>query len=174
MIQILDIDCMEYMKGLDDNAFDLAIVDPPYFDGPNKSGYYGKGFSSLGVQRAKHYSEIECWSSCTTGEHWGPMVYLSHGSVMWYGNCGSAYGVQDDLHNNWIFHDVMVEGKSFGESAGKYYWLFDRDFTTLDPTTLYGRSSFFQGGLTNVKAIFGDPALTCYSPDWIEPVPVIP
>jgi hypothetical protein len=120
------------------------------------------------------HSQIECWSSCTTGEHWGPMVYLSHGSAMWYGNCGSAYGIQDDLHNNWIFHDVLVEGKGFGESAAKYYWLFDRDFTTLDPTTLYGRSTFFQGGLTNVKALFGDPALTCYSPDWIEPVPVMP
>lgn len=24
------IDCMEYMKSLEDNAFELAIVDPPY------------------------------------------------------------------------------------------------------------------------------------------------
>jgi site-specific DNA-methyltransferase (adenine-specific) len=23
-------DCMEYMAGLDDKAFDLAVVDPPY------------------------------------------------------------------------------------------------------------------------------------------------
>ena len=23
-------DCMEYMRGLEDGAFDLAIVDPPY------------------------------------------------------------------------------------------------------------------------------------------------
>lgn len=29
-IKLLNIDCMEYMKGLEDNAFDLAIVDPPY------------------------------------------------------------------------------------------------------------------------------------------------
>lgn len=26
----LNMDCMEYMKGLPDNAFDLAVVDPPY------------------------------------------------------------------------------------------------------------------------------------------------
>ena len=26
----LNIDCMEYMATLPDNAFDLAIVDPPY------------------------------------------------------------------------------------------------------------------------------------------------
>ena len=30
MIELLNIDCMEYMKGLEDNAFELAIVDPPY------------------------------------------------------------------------------------------------------------------------------------------------
>jgi len=38
---------MEYMKGLEDNAFDLAIVDPPYGIDINKSGrlghYGGKG-----------------------------------------------------------------------------------------------------------------------------------
>jgi len=30
MIELLNIDCMTYMKGCEDNAFDLAIVDPPY------------------------------------------------------------------------------------------------------------------------------------------------
>ena len=30
MIELLNIDCMKYMKGCEDNAFDLAIVDPPY------------------------------------------------------------------------------------------------------------------------------------------------
>ena len=42
-INLLNIDCMEYMAGLDENAFDLAIVDPPYgigMDGGNV-GYKG-------------------------------------------------------------------------------------------------------------------------------------
>ena len=30
MIELLHIDCMEFMRGLPDKAFDLAIVDPPY------------------------------------------------------------------------------------------------------------------------------------------------
>lgn len=29
-IELLNMDCMEYMRGLPDKAFDLAIVDPPY------------------------------------------------------------------------------------------------------------------------------------------------
>lgn len=30
MIELLNVDCMDYMAGLPDKAFDLAIVDPPY------------------------------------------------------------------------------------------------------------------------------------------------
>ena len=30
MIDLLHCDCMDYMAGLEDNAFELAIVDPPY------------------------------------------------------------------------------------------------------------------------------------------------
>lgn len=31
-IQLYNQDCMEAMKDMPDNAFDLAIVDPPYRD----------------------------------------------------------------------------------------------------------------------------------------------
>ncbi len=124
------------------------------------------------------HSEVEWWSSCTTGEHWGPFVYLSHGSVLWYGCAGSAYGVQDDLHNSWIFHDMLVEGKGIGESEAQYQWMFNSDYTTCDPTTLYGRSTLFQfssgGGLTNCKVIFGDPEFQIYNPTWVEPEPINP
>lgn len=29
-VELLNIDCMEYMKGLEDNSFDLCITSPPY------------------------------------------------------------------------------------------------------------------------------------------------
>ena len=39
-IELLNMDCMDYMRGLPDKAFDLAIVDPPYGIrvGDNKAG----------------------------------------------------------------------------------------------------------------------------------------
>ena len=120
------------------------------------------------------HSELEFWSSCTTGEHWGPIMYLSHGSAIWFGSAGSTYGIQDDLHNSWMFHDFLVEGKKLGEAWSEYQWMFNQDYTTMDPNTLYGRSTMFQGGLTNVKVLYGDPTIQCYSPDWIEPAPVNP
>jgi site-specific DNA-methyltransferase (adenine-specific) len=46
-IELLHGDCMDYMATLPDNAFELAIVDPPYGIGINASGrlghYGGKG-----------------------------------------------------------------------------------------------------------------------------------
>lgn len=30
MTEAFNMDCMEAMRGMPDNAFDLAIVDPPY------------------------------------------------------------------------------------------------------------------------------------------------
>lgn len=46
-----NMDCMEYMKSLPDKAFDLAVVDPPYFSGPERRGYYGSKMSKIGVFR---------------------------------------------------------------------------------------------------------------------------
>jgi len=46
MIELLHCDCMEYMATQPDNAFDLAIVDPPYgigdFNMKNSGGNKGK------------------------------------------------------------------------------------------------------------------------------------
>ena len=36
-IELLNVDCMEYMATLPDAAFDLAIVDPPYGIGVTKN-----------------------------------------------------------------------------------------------------------------------------------------
>ena len=36
-----NMDCIEGMKEVPDKYFDLAIVDPPYFSGPEKREYYG-------------------------------------------------------------------------------------------------------------------------------------
>lgn len=35
---VYNCDCMEYMKSLPDNAFELAVVDPPYGEGFTEGG----------------------------------------------------------------------------------------------------------------------------------------
>ena len=43
MIELHNIDCMEYMAGLPDKAFDLAIVDPPYGIGEDGASNHSRG-----------------------------------------------------------------------------------------------------------------------------------
>ena len=50
MVELLHIDCMEYMANCPDNAFDLAIVDPPYGIGVNVSMGRRKGQLASGYK----------------------------------------------------------------------------------------------------------------------------
>lgn len=50
-IELLNIDCMEYMRDLPDKAFDLAIVDPPYGIGVNVSMGRRKGQKHSGYHK---------------------------------------------------------------------------------------------------------------------------
>lgn len=123
------------------------------------------------------HSEIELWMSCTTGQHFGPEIYLEHGSALWYGNAGTGLCPQADLLDDQWMHDMMVNGLSVGDAFSKYVWLHQRDFTAKFTNeadyeaSMYGRSSM---QVTNVQVIFGDPTITCYSPEWIEPIPMSP
>ena len=110
------------------------------------------------------------YSSCSTGQHFGPLVYLDHGAVVWYGNAGSGSCPQEELMNDWFFENAMVNGDPIGLAYSKNAWLHHRDFTTGDLTSMYGRSSV--GEVTTVHCIYGDPALIIYSPDWIIPEPI--
>lgn len=37
-----NMDCMAEMVEFPDNYFDVAIVDPPYYSGPEKRKFYGR------------------------------------------------------------------------------------------------------------------------------------
>lgn len=50
-IELLNIDCMEYMATLPDKAFDLAIVDPPYGIGVNVNMGRRKGQAHSGYHK---------------------------------------------------------------------------------------------------------------------------
>lgn len=47
--QCYNMDCMKGMAQFPDGFFDLAVVDPPYFSGPERRGYYGSKVSKIGV-----------------------------------------------------------------------------------------------------------------------------
>ena len=109
------------------------------------------------------------YMSCTTADADGPMVYLDHGAVLFYGNAESGLCPEADLQDDEVFKDVFVNGVPVGEAYSRQVWLHFRDFTTGDPTSMYGSSSM---SVSTVQCIYADPNLIVYSPDWESPVPV--
>jgi site-specific DNA-methyltransferase (adenine-specific) len=53
-------DNMNYMSSLPDKHYDWAIVDPPYFSGPEKRQYYGSYLPKSNVKR-KEYITTSTW-----------------------------------------------------------------------------------------------------------------
>lgn len=125
-LKLLNIDCMEYMRTVPDKYFDLAVCDPPYFDGPNKSGYYGKGYSSLGVKRAKHYDSLPEWS-LPDSEWFEQLQRISKNQIIWGANYFDFIGETfktprgNDIHpwmqknKGWIVWDKDNGASSFND-----------------------------------------------------------
>ncbi len=126
--------------------------------------YVDKYFENL-------HSEMELWMSCTTASHMGPNIYLEHGAALYYGNGGTGLCPQEDLLDDNMMESMLIHGKNIGEAFSDEVWLHQRDFTTDDPTAMYGGSSMT---VTNIQMIFGDPTMRPYSPEWTEPTPVEP
>ncbi len=80
-ITITNEDNMLMMARYPDKYFDLAIVDPPYFDGPNKLGYYGKRKSASGVIRGE-YKKIGKWG-LPTEEYFKELYRVSKNQIVW-------------------------------------------------------------------------------------------
>lgn len=130
-VNLFNGDCMHLLRALPANSYELAIVDPPYFSGPNKSGYYGKGFSSLGVQRAKHYDTLPVWEVPST-EYFSELRRVSKNQIVWGANhfanrydfSGPGWIVWDKLNGESSFADAELAWSSFDKACRvfRYVW----------------------------------------------------
>jgi len=74
-------DCMDLMATLPDKSIDLAIVDPPYFNGPEKSSYYGAKKSKTGVNRPQ-YNTLKKWD-IPTNDYYKELCRVSREQIIW-------------------------------------------------------------------------------------------
>lgn len=82
-VELLNMDCMEYMKAQPDNAFDLAIVDPPY--GIGESGKTNKSRGKLAVAKdykAFHGDDLEP----PPPEYFNELQRVSKNQIVWGAN----------------------------------------------------------------------------------------
>ena len=79
MIEMLNCDCMEYMAGLKDNAFELAIVDPPYGIGYSKRR--GK------TKKSSIQYEPKDWDNSPPDDsYFIELMRVSKNQIIWGGN----------------------------------------------------------------------------------------
>lgn len=130
-------DCMEYLPSLPDKCFDIAVVDPPYFSGPEKRNYYGRTVSPIGVRR--YYKPSNEWNVpdkayfdelSRVSKHqivWGCNYFDYHfgaGRIIWdkcnqgsdFSDCEIAYcSLHDSVRLFRYMWNGMFQGKSIQE-----------------------------------------------------------
>jgi hypothetical protein len=116
------------------------------------------------------HSNAVFYMSCTTGDGDAPLVFLEHGALFWYGNANTGLCPEADIGDDAVFDATLINGVSIGVAWSQQVWLHYRDFTTGDPTSMYGRSSLYP--VSSILVIYGDPNLIIYSPEWQAPVPI--
>jgi|SRR5690242_19161468 len=113
MIELLNINCMEYMKTVPDKHFDLAIVDPPYGIGVNMNA--GRKKDTRSKKRT-----VKKWDNeAPSAEYFKELRRVSKNQIIW----GANHMIEQIVINSpgWIFWDKCVaEGCSF--SDGELAW----------------------------------------------------
>ena len=121
-----NMDCMVGMKEFPDKYFDLAIVDPPYFKGPEKRKFYGRKISPIGVKH--NYDVLESWE-IPDKQYFDELVRVSKHQIVWGCNYfnyhfGSGRIVWDKCNGDSSFSDCEIAYCSMHDSVRlfRYMW----------------------------------------------------
>ena len=74
----INCDNIEFMKEISDGFFELAIVDPPYFLGPNKANYYRGG----NQKKYNNYRDIYSWEN-PSQKYFNELKRISKNQIIW-------------------------------------------------------------------------------------------
>jgi site-specific DNA-methyltransferase (adenine-specific) len=105
-IELLNCDCMDYMAGLDDNAFELAITDPPYGIGES-----GGSARTRGKKEANHKRK-EWDNSTPNGKYFSELKRVSKNQIIWGANYFPNY-LQSSMA--WICWDKKLDNSDFSD-----------------------------------------------------------
>ena len=125
---LYNMDCMDGMKQFPDNYFDLAIVDPPYFSGPEKREYYGKRISTTGIERRNYHVSKE-WK-VPDDAYFKELFRVSKNQIVWGCNYynylfpGSGRIIWDKCNGASSFSDCEIAYCSLHDSVRlfRYMW----------------------------------------------------
>lgn len=121
-----NLDCMEGMRQFPDKYFPLAIVDPPYFNGPERRKFYGNKVSPIGVQRL--YEQSDHWD-VPGHEYFEELFRVSKNQIVWGCNYfdfhfGPGRVVWDKCNDSSDYSDCEIAYCSLHDSTRifRYMW----------------------------------------------------
>jgi site-specific DNA-methyltransferase (adenine-specific) len=118
-MKIYNQDCLEAMKEMSDNQFDLAIVDPPY------------GINITKNKRLNNNSKKDWDKEIPTPEYFKELFRVSKEQIIWGGNYFIEYLKNTRCYLNWdklnhsdTYADCEMAWTSFDKNAKifKYMW----------------------------------------------------
>ena len=90
MIELYNMDCMDAMKEMPDNAFELAIVDPPYGCSSNWKNT-GKGLIAK--------NKLSKWDVAPQKEYFTELFRISKNQIIWGANFFTEHL---PISDNWV------------------------------------------------------------------------
>lgn len=122
-----NMDCMEGMAQFPDGFFELAVVDPPYFSGPERRGYYGNKVSPIGVHR--NYPVSQVWK--LPGEdYFAELFRVAKRYIVWgcnYFQADFAPGriVWDKCNGSSSFSDCEIAATNCHDSVRLFAYMWN-------------------------------------------------
>lgn len=142
-VELLNIDCMEYMKTVPDKHFDLAIVDPPYgIDATKMKLGEGGGL----YRKAKTYKRGDWDSQPPKKEYFEELFRISKNQIIWGANHFISLMPKDSPC--WLFWDKNNGETSFAD--GELAWT---SFKQPVRKFKFTWSGFIQGKMGDQKEV---------------------
>lgn len=121
------MDCMNGMAEFPDKYFDLAVVDPPYFSGPERRKFYGSKVSKIGVHREYPVSPV--WS-IPSDKYFTELMRVSKHYIVWgcnYFHYNFAPGriVWDKCNQNSSFSDCEIAATDLFSSVRLFRFMWN-------------------------------------------------
>ena len=114
--EIHHMDCLEFMKSIPDNNFDLIITDPPYGIGINKMNFVTSGAIKVGGAYRNDYSKhkTEWDDKKLSKEYFDEMIRISKNQVIF----GAEHLCNHlPISRGWIIWDKKTEDKYSNDFA---------------------------------------------------------
>jgi site-specific DNA-methyltransferase (adenine-specific) len=137
--------CMEMMARFPDGFFDLAITDPPYFEGVGKLGYFGEKQSSINVKRGNY--NIPQWDKQIPDEKYlKELMRVSKHQIIWGINYYKFFHtagriIWDKVNGDSSFSDAEIASCTFHDSVRMFRYMWNgmlQAKSLSEPETMQG------------------------------------